>query len=117
MVPAKNSNRALIVKTDEGCDWFVQLGNIGGGDIAYYDEIAKNDSDGKSSRNDDSSWDSSSIDEARSTSGEDRFEDDGAEVGDVITETESTDSDEAALEHETKGLSDEFSMLDKHDAT
>ncbi|MFS7947902.1 hypothetical protein Hanom_Chr06g00553601 [Helianthus anomalus] len=117
MVPAKNSNRALIVQTDEGCDWSVQLGNIGGGDIAYYDKIAKNDSDGESSRNDDSSWDNNSLDEVRSTSGKDRSKDDGAEVGDVITETKSTDSDEAALEHETKGSSDEFSMLDRHDAT
>ncbi|MFS7921186.1 hypothetical protein Hanom_Chr03g00233841 [Helianthus anomalus] len=111
MVPENNSNRALIVKTYEGFDWSVQLGNNGGGGTAYiyYAEIAKNDSDGEYSRNDDSSWDSSSSDEAEPTSSEDRSEDVDAKVDDVITETESTDSDDAALEHETEGSSDEFS--------
>ncbi|MFS7921176.1 hypothetical protein Hanom_Chr03g00233721 [Helianthus anomalus] len=109
MVSANNSNRALIGQTYEGCDWSVQLGNNGGGGTAYYAEIAKNDSDGESSRNDDSSWDSNSSDEAELTSSEDRSEDVDAKVDDVITETESTDSDDAALEHETEGSSDEFS--------
>ncbi|MFS7921978.1 hypothetical protein Hanom_Chr03g00243261 [Helianthus anomalus] len=110
IVPANNSNRALIVQTDECCDWSVQLGNSGGRVTAYYAEIVKNDSsDRESSRNDDSSWDSSSSDEAGSTSSEDRSKDVGAEVDDVTTGTESTDIDETSLEHETEGSSDEFS--------
>ncbi|MFS7910962.1 hypothetical protein Hanom_Chr02g00112371 [Helianthus anomalus] len=39
-----NSNKALVVHADEGCDWLVQLGNQaneGNGEIAWYAKIIK----------------------------------------------------------------------------
>ncbi|KAJ0795810.1 putative transcription factor interactor and regulator CCHC(Zn) family [Helianthus annuus] len=108
MVPANNANRALIIQADESCDWFVQLGNSGGGGTACYAEIVKNDSDGESSGNGDSSGYNSSLGEEGSSYGEDRSEDD-AEVDDVIAETESTDSKEAALEQKIEDSTDDFS--------
>ncbi|MFS7994577.1 hypothetical protein Hanom_Chr12g01107671 [Helianthus anomalus] len=34
-----NSNRALVVQVDKGCDWLVQLGNGGNGGTACYAKI------------------------------------------------------------------------------
>ncbi|MFS7984362.1 putative transcription factor interactor and regulator CCHC(Zn) family [Helianthus anomalus] len=100
MVPANSANRALIVQVDESCDWYAQLGNGGGGGIAYYAEVVKNASDGESSGNDDSSgYNDSSIEEG-SSSGEDRSE----------TELrEDVDAEEAALEQKIEGTFDDFS--------
>ncbi|MFS7937450.1 hypothetical protein Hanom_Chr05g00427651 [Helianthus anomalus] len=56
MVPVGNANqvgpfntyRALIVQSDESCDWSIQSGNGGHGGTACYAEIINNVGDGHS---------------------------------------------------------------------
>ncbi|KAJ0642390.1 putative transcription factor interactor and regulator CCHC(Zn) family [Helianthus annuus] len=82
LVPANNqTNRALAVQVDEGCDWSIQLGGDAPDETACFAQIVKelvhtsggesSASGGESSEDEDSSGYSRSADEESSNSGDD----------------------------------------------
>uniref|UniRef100_A0A251TZZ7 Putative zinc finger, CCHC-type n=1 Tax=Helianthus annuus TaxID=4232 RepID=A0A251TZZ7_HELAN len=98
MVPVNNqTNRALAVQVDEGCDWSIQLGGDAPDGTACFAQIVKelvhtsggesSASGGESSEDEDSSGYSRSVDEESSNSGDDH-------VGETSNVSDDADFDE-----------------------
>ncbi|KAJ0495238.1 putative transcription factor interactor and regulator CCHC(Zn) family [Helianthus annuus] len=91
LVPVNNqTNRALAVQVDEGCDWSIQLGGDAPDGTACFAQVVKelvHTSGGESSEDEDSSGYSRSADEESSSSGDDH-------VGETSNATTDADIDE-----------------------
>ncbi|KAF5754543.1 putative transcription factor interactor and regulator CCHC(Zn) family [Helianthus annuus] len=98
LVPVNNqTNRALAVQVDEGCDWSIQLGGDAPDGTACFAQVVKelvhtsggesSASGGESSEDEDSSGYSRSVDEESSNSGDDH-------VGETSNATIDADIDE-----------------------
>ncbi|KAF5808430.1 putative transcription factor interactor and regulator CCHC(Zn) family [Helianthus annuus] len=98
LVPVNNqTNRALAVQVDEGCDWSIQLGGDAPDGTACFAQVVKklvhtsggesSASGGESSEDEDSSGYSRSVDEESSNSGDDH-------VGETSNVSDDVDFDE-----------------------